>query len=163
MRKALIIIGVVFLVGLVAAGSFWAGMTYQQNQVAQIRAEFFNARGQPGGGQFPPAGQDSIEGGMPSVQAGGFFRLGGTMGQIKTNDGSTITISTSQDVTTVKLTDSTRIQKSVEGTSDDLLPGTRVMVAGERDSDGVITAEQITILNIDPSAFPYPPPMGGAP
>jgi hypothetical protein len=85
------------------------------------------------------------------------------MGQVKTNEGSTLTISTPQDVTTVNLTDSTRIQKSVEGTHADLQPGTRVMVAGERDSDGVITAEQITILNVDPAAFPYPPPMGGVP
>jgi hypothetical protein len=163
MKNVLLIIGVLLLVALVAAGSFWGGMTYQKNQVAQVQAEFFNARGQPGDGQFPRMGQDSLEGGLPPGQPGGMFRMGGTMGQIKTIEGEQMTLSTPQDVTTVNLTDSTRIQKTVEGNNGDLQPGTRVMVTGERDSDGVITAEQITIINIDSSVFSYPPPQGGAP
>jgi len=163
MKKVIWAIGVLLLIALVAAGSFWAGIAYQTNRVAQVEANFLNARGQAGGGQFPRIGQDNFEGGAPQDQAGRFFRLGGTMGQIKVIDGNTLTVSTSQDVTTVNLTNSTCIEKTVQGTNGDLQPGMRVMVTGERDSEGVITADQISILNIDPSLMPYPPPSGGTP
>jgi hypothetical protein len=159
MRTALLIIGAILLLALVAAGSFWGGMAYQSSQVDRVRANFEAARGPIGGGQFPEGSlPDNPMGGLPqggqSMRQGmGFFGGEGTTGQVKTVEGNVMTVSTAQDVTTVKLSADTQIEKSVAGTLADLQPGTRVLVAGERDSDGNITASQVRILNND-----YPGP-----
>jgi hypothetical protein len=144
----LIIIGVVGLVLLAGVGGFFGGMAYKTNQNSQAQARFFEQRG-----GFPQNGQ--IPEGMAILgdEAGNFdqgnFRGGGTMGQVKSVEGKVLTLSTAQDVTTVNLTDQTQITKSVEGTTRDLQTGVRVMVVGERDEDGNITASQITIVNDD--------------
>lgn len=52
MKKILIIVGAILLIGGVAAGSFWGGMTYQSNQVKQARANFENSRGPLNAGQM---------------------------------------------------------------------------------------------------------------
>ena len=73
------------------------------------------------------------------------------MGEVKSIEGNVLTVSTTQDVTTVNLLDSIQILKSVEGTTSDFQIGVRVMVTGLRDDKGNITASQITILNNDSS------------
>jgi hypothetical protein len=149
MKKVLIIVGVILAAVLISGASFWGGMTYQSNKVNQARTNFFNSRGgQPADGQFQGNGQ------LPSGAQGQGFRGGGTVGQVKSIDGNVLTLSTAQNVATVNLTDTTKIMKSVEGTTSDLQPGMRVLVAGERDSNGNITASQITIVNNDAVAAP---------
>lgn len=76
------------------------------------------------------------------------------MGQVKSIDGDVLQISTAQDVTTVNLTGDTIILKSVEGIQSDLQTGTRVLVVGERDDQGNITASQITIESGEIPAMP---------
>ena len=152
MKKVLIIVGVILAAAVLSAASFWGGMTYQTNKVSQTRNDFFAARGgQPGNGQFPDNGQfpNAAQG-----QQGQGFRGGGTVGQVKSIDGNVLTLSTAQNVTTVNLSDSTTVMKNVEGTTSDLQPGMRVMVTGERDSKGDLTASQVTILANDASAQP---------
>jgi hypothetical protein len=153
MKKVLIIVGVILGAVLLSAASFWGGMTYQTNKVSQARANFFASRGgQPSDGQFQGDGQ--FPSGAQGQQGQGFFRGGGTVGQVKSIEGNVLTLSTAQNVTTVNLTDTTKIMKSVEGTTSDLQTGMRVVVAGERDSKGNITASQITIVNNDGFAAP---------
>jgi uncharacterized membrane protein YqiK len=158
-KTILIIVGVVVLVLLAGAGGFWGGTAYQANQERQAQSRFFEQRGgvppegQITGGQFP--GDMQSQGVNPDdfspVQG---FQRGGTMGQVKSIDGNVLTISTAQDVTTVNLTDATIILKSVEGTTSDLQSGVRVMITGEKDDNGNITASQITILNDGSLAAP---------
>ncbi len=45
MKTTLIVIGMIVLVALVAAGSFYGGIVYQTNQASQVRQEFMAARG----------------------------------------------------------------------------------------------------------------------
>ena len=150
-KNILIIVGVVVFVLLVGAGGFWGGMTYQTNQDSQAQARFFEQRGQPPSDGQMPSGQFQ-NGQTPSGgQFQGGFR-GGTMGQVKSIDGNVLTLSTAQDVTTVNLIDTTKIVKSVEGMTSDLQTGMQVMVTGETDDHGNITATQITIVNNDVSA-----------
>jgi Domain of unknown function (DUF5666) len=163
MKTILIIIGSILLAGATAAGGFYAGMTYQTNQANQIRANFMNARGMTDQGQnnfSPPSGTGQFQRGS------GGFPGGGTAGQVKTVDGYVLTLSTAQNVTTVNLSDSTQIEKTVTGAISDLQPGMRVMVIGEKDSNGNITANRISILG---DGFPgapgsnqpsNPPPAG---
>jgi len=164
MKKVLWIIGIVVVAVLAAVGSFYGGIQYQTNKVDQVQANFERARGQFPGGQ--PSGDAA---GFPraSGQANGqvFGLRNGTMGQVKSVEGNVLTLSTAQDVTTVNLSESTQIQKNTVVTlsANDLLPGVRVMVNGEKDSNGNISANQITILNDMPADAPYPSPTGTEP
>lgn len=160
-KKILIIVSVILLVVLVGVGGFFGGMAYKTNQQNQVQARFFEQRGgPPQGGQFQFDGQfpegTPFPGDLSGTfnQAGGGFQGRGTMGQVKGIDGNILTLSTAQDVTTVNLSDTTTIQKSVEGSTNDLQPGVRVIVVGERDDQGNMNAIQITIVNND--TFPLP-------
>jgi hypothetical protein len=157
MKTFLIVSAIVLTLVLAAAGGFWGGIQYQTSKVDTARANFENARGPLNG--MPDGGFPS--GQMPNRQfqnggtQGSFFGRG-TAGSVKTLEGDTLTLSTAQDVTTVTLTADTVVLKTLTGSTADLQPGLRVMVTGERDSSGVLTASQITILSGDA-------PMPGAP
>ena len=130
-------------------------MAYQTNRVNQVRTNFFNSRGLGDNGQLPGNGS-----GLPNgSQNQGFFGGGGTVGQVKTVEGNVMTVSTARNVTTVNLSDSTQIEKPTTGSVADLKPGVQVMITGQRDSNGEITASQITILNnnpFEPAGTPTP-------
>jgi hypothetical protein len=74
-----------------------------------------------------------------------------------------MTVSTAQDVTTVNLSETTQIQKSETAAVADLQPGVQVMVTGQRDADGNITASQVLILNTELSGMPNPDATRTAP
>jgi hypothetical protein len=166
MKKILIVVGAILLAGLIAAGSFWGGMAYQIKQAEQVRASFMNARGIANDGQLPNGGQGAMNGQLPGGgQAPGMFGgSNGTVGQVKTIEGNVMTVSTAQDVATVNLSDTTQIEKTVSGVVNDLQPGVRVMVTGQKDANGNITADQIQILNdngfnpLTDLQSPYPSP-----
>jgi hypothetical protein len=138
MKKTLMIVGGILLAVLLSAGSFYGGMAYQRNQVNQIRANFFRARGIDANGQNNGGGQRQ-----------GFLG-GGATGQVKSVEGNVLTLSTAQNTTTVNLTDTTRIEKATPAATTDLQPGERVIVTGQRDSNGNITASQVLILESNP-------------
>lgn len=143
MNKIWMIVIAVVLAIAVAGGSFYGGMAYQRNQANQVRANFLRARGLD-----TNAGQNGANNGGGTRQ--GFFG-GGANGQVKSINGNVLTLSTAQNVTTVNLTNSTVIDKSVQGSTSDLQPGMRILVQGQRDSQGNITATQITILPSTPA------------
>lgn len=138
MKKTLMIVGGILLAILLSAGSFYGGMAYQRNQVNQIRANFFRARGIDVNGQNNGGGQRQ-----------GFFG-GGATGQVKSVEGNVLTLSTAQNTTTVNLTDTTRVEKAAPAATTDLQPGERVIVTGQRDSNGNINASQVLILESNP-------------
>lgn len=157
MKKFIWIIGVVLLVAAAAGGGFFAGKAYQQSLYDQAQANFIQARGDGGGmqgggmfqgGEFPADRQMPFGGG--GTLRGGTG--GGVMGTVKSLDGNTLTLSTAEDVTRVILTDETVVQMTVTGTPGDLAEGLRLMVTGERDTDGSLTATLIQIVSsIDPA------------
>ncbi len=165
MKKVLIITGAIVFVALVAAGSFWGGIAYHTSQVNQIQARFESARGPAMGGQMPEGFQPP--GGLLQNGAAGMAgrggAIGGTNGLIKTIDGNVMTISTAQDVTTVNLSDATRIELTISGVVSDLQPGMRVQVSGEKDGDGSISASQVRVLGSSGENMTYPSPTGTAP
>jgi len=137
MKKILTVIGMVVLVLAVAGGSFYGGIAYQRNQLARTRAAF-----QSGGG-FP--GNGTNQGGTGGNFPGGF---GGTVtGQVKSFDGTSLQVSTARDVTTVHFDDSTRIEMAASATATDLQAGARVIIIGQRDSSGVLTASEVLIIS----------------
>jgi hypothetical protein len=163
MKTILIIAGAIILAGLIAAGSFYGGVVYQTNKVSQVQANFLSQRGQPNTGQVPAGGQNIPGGAAQNGQNPGFPGGGGIAGQVKTIEGNVMTISTAQNITTVNLTDSTQVQKTVTGAISDLQPGMQVMVSGQKDSNGNITANRISIMNNLPTGTNNPSPTGTAP
>jgi Domain of unknown function (DUF5666) len=148
MKNIMIIIGAIVLAIVIAGGSFYGGMAYTRNQEAQVRANFFASRG-----IIPTTGQNANGG----QRQGGFGFGGGTTGQVKSINGNVLMLSTAQNVTTVDLSSSTRIEKFGPGATSDLQTGERVTVSGQRDSNGNITATQILIIPTNPS---NPSPTG---
>jgi len=163
MKKVLVIVGIAVLVALAAAGGFYGGIQYQLNIVDRAQANFEQQRGQFPGGQppsstagFPGAGGATIE------QSGS---RDGISGQVKTVEGDVMTVSTANNVTTIHLSPDTQIQKTtlVTLTTTDLQPGTRVMVIGDKDANGNVSASQVMILNEMPADGTYPAPTGTEP
>jgi len=152
MKTTLIVIGMIVLVVLVAAGSFYGGMMYKTNQASQVRQEFMAARGMSNEGQFPGEIPPMTE---QFQQAGAGFPGRGAAGQVKSIDGNVMTISTAEDVTTVNLSEETQIDMTVSGEINDLKTGMRVVVVGETDGDGVVNASQITVLSENQTGMPF--------
>lgn len=139
MKKTLVIVGAIVIAVLLSAGSFYGGMAYQRNQANQIRANFLRSRG------IDPNGANNNGG-----QRQGFFG-GGATGQVKSIQGNVVTLTTAQqNTTTVNLTNTTQIEKAAPASATDLQPGERVLVTGQRDSSGNITASQVLIMGSNP-------------
>lgn len=139
MKTWLGIIGGILVLGLVAGGSFYGGMQYQRTQTENLRNAFFAQRG----GTPGPGGNGFFGGGTPGPGGQGFGR--GANGQIKAIDGNTLTISTPQREVKVTLTDTTQVEKLVAGDRTELVVGATVVVRGETDSAGNITATIVQV------------------
>ena len=171
MKKVLLIVGLVALIAIATAGGFYGGMQYQANKVNEVQANFERERGQFPTGQFPggqlPGSAPGFQGadGQGNGMVGGIRGAGGIFGQVKTIEGNLLTISTAEDVTNVSLSPDTQIEKNTLVTLSlgDLQPGMRVMIIGEKDSDGNVTASQVMIVNDTPMDRPYPAPVGTEP
>ena len=70
---------------------------------------------------------------------------GGVFGQLKSVNGNTLTVTTQNGDETVDLTANTQIEKTTAGTTADLKAGEQLVVRGQRDSSGTVTAESVQI------------------
>lgn len=141
MKKFIWILVGIVLVAAAGFGGFEEGKAYQSNQANQIRSQFLQARG------LNPNGFSGQNGSSPNGGGRGAGFGGGVTGNIKDIQGSTLDLSTATDVTTVNLSASTQIEKTVPGTSADLQPGERLVIRGSRNADGSLAADQIQIVN----------------
>jgi hypothetical protein len=148
-RKLIFIIGIIVALLAVGAGSFYGGTVYATQQATNTRATFFNGRGGTGTGAPNGAGPNGAGGG-----GGG----GGVAGTIKSINGNTIQVSTALSVTTVTLSDSTSLMKSVTAAASDLQVGQQVTVRGQRDSAGNVNATSIQVV---PAGTTFGGPGGG--
>lgn len=120
---------VLILVVFVGIGAFFAGMKYQQSKQPS-RADFQGMRGTRQPGNMP--GQ---EGGSGMVR-----------GEIINQDKGSITVKLPDDSSKIVLiSENTEINKATEATTDDLTTGEQVMVFGETNSDGSVSATQIQL------------------
>jgi hypothetical protein len=135
-RKLIYIIGIIVALAAVGVGSFYGGTVYAAQQASSARTAFLNGRGGAGG--------TGGTGGGAGANGGGFG--GGVAGTIKSINGSTVEISTAQNVTTVTLSPSTTVMQSVAATTADLQVGQTVTVRGQRDSTGNVAASSIQVV-----------------
>jgi hypothetical protein len=139
-KQLLLTIGIALLVGGI---SFYGGMQYGKS-VAPARG---NSAYQQRAGSFN--GIPRTTGGLG--QGGGF-----SSGEIISKDANMLTIKLSSGSTAlVLLSASTSVNKFSAGTMDDLTVGNHVMVTGDKNSDGSLSAKAIQIEPIQ-SAAPKP-------
>ena len=149
MAKKAIIYWVVAII-VVGGLSFFGGMKY----------------GQAKGGSAGAGGAGAAARGIQRTgTARGNFTAGATggyvSGKILTVSGSNMTVQLQNGSSKVVIiAGSTQIMKPVTGTSADLTPGASVIVTGNADSSGSVTAQNIQIR---PAGSTMPGAQGGAP
>jgi hypothetical protein len=131
-----VFIAVIITVIIAGAGSFFGGIKYTQAKDAATRTQQMTARtGGAANGQF---GQ----------RAGGAGARGGSFinGSILSKDDKSVTIQLQGGGSKIiLLSGSTTIGKTTDGTVSDLEVGKTVMVTGQPNTDGSVTAQSIQI------------------
>jgi hypothetical protein len=132
MKQQTIIITAVVAV-LMAGGGFFAGMQYQKMQRSNF-AQFANGQGGPGG-QNRRFGGNGQNGNIAPVR-----------GQITSSDSGSITVKmTDGSSKIVVLSGATTISESATASAQALQPGKEVMVIGQTNSDGSVTAQNVQL------------------
>lgn len=140
MRKPISIIIIALAFILVAAGSFYGGMVYGKQQTnATFAAGFPN--GQAGDFQgFRTRGQNGQGGEGIGQQAGVTF------GEIQGIEGNTLTVTDRNgNPLHVQVADTTLIEKNASVSVSDLAIGDTVIVSGNTNDDGSITARSVQV------------------
>ena len=135
------------IIGFIAVALifFYGGMSYEKTKIP-VRGQGAQAFGQ--NGSF---GGTRGAGTRMSGSTGG---TGGaiTNGEIISKDATSITVKLSTGGSKIIfLSDSTKVSKSVDGTSNDLTTGTNVMISGTSNSDGSISANSVQIRPATPT------------
>ena len=157
MNNVLKIVVGVFLVAAVAAGSFYGGLLYGENQA---QAAF--ATPEDAAGQWAAAGEGRP--GMPGQRGAGSGQGGMLSGEILVIDNGELTIEdASGRRITVHVTDTALIQKQADVTVADLQEGETVIVSGSQESDGSITARMVQVSSLGNLGMPGNLPFDGQP
>ncbi|MDP3772482.1 MAG: hypothetical protein Q8Q94_03895 [bacterium] len=125
---------------LLSSGSFYAGIRYGQtgNQASRNNGSEYFANGPAGigTGRGSPSGRGGTRNG-----AAGF-----TSGEVIAKDTQSITLKIRDGGSKIILySPSTMIEKPAPGTATDLLTGTQLVIMGDANADGSITAKNIQI------------------
>lgn len=127
---------------LIAAG-FFAGTMYQKSQTIRPGRNFGAGAGAP---ESTMANITRRSGGLQ----GGF-----TSGDIISKDNNSITLKMRDGSTRIIFySDSTQISKQAGGTVDDLVVGSSIMVTGNANSDGSVSAQSISLRPANSEANP---------
>ena len=137
MKKAIpIFIAIVIIVG---AGAFWGGMKYFQSKSPTPQS--FQNMTQEQRQQLFASGQGAARLGNGARSEGGF-----SSGQIIAKDDKSITIKMPDGSSKIVFySESTKIQKTADGTIADIQIGQEVSSNGTANSDGSVTAQTIQI------------------
>ena len=151
MSKAVKIILGAVVVAVIAAGSFYGGMVYGEQQAttaaAVVQMNFPEGFQLPDGAVLPggaaggpgPRGQGGEVNGF-GAQPGMIF------GEIQSIDGDTLVIAVPNgQQTRVQITDTTLIEKNASVEITDLAAGETVMVSGSENSDGSVMARSVQV------------------
>ena len=125
----LIMAAVAIIVGL---GGFYAGMKYQESKTPEFARNL-------------PENFEQIRGQMEHRFNGG-SGLTTVRGEIISIDDSSVTVKLADNSSKIViLTNLTGINKSEEGSTEDLSEGIEVMIIGQTNADGSVTAQNIQI------------------
>jgi len=129
MKKTIILYLIILI--LIASGSFYTGMKYQQIKTPSRQA-FQNLS--------PEQRQQFLQ------ERTGRVGAGFLSGEVIAKDEKSLTLKLPDGSTKIVfLSSSTQISKAAEGTIDDIKIGKEIMVSGEQNSDGSYTAKTIQL------------------
>lgn len=141
-RWSIVLIAVLaVLVPIVGVGGYMMGTTAGERRANEIRRDFYAQRGLGTNVAALPGGAGAQ---VPGLAAGA--GRAGTTGTVKSIEGDTITVTTRNGETKVKIASDTAVQKMQQGTLQDVKPGMRIVVTGEAGANGVVTARSIQIV-----------------
>jgi hypothetical protein len=124
---------IVVIAVIVGGAGFFAGTKYQQGKPNEFSRNL-------------PENIEQMRGQMGQHRTNGSSGLTTVRGEIISIDNSSVTVKLNDDSSKIIiLADSTGINKSEEGSIEDLSEGTEVMVIGQTNSDGSVTASNIQI------------------
>jgi len=128
MKKLILFIIVLILVGV---GAFFGGMKYQQNKISAQRLSFQNL---------------SPEQRQQFAQRAGRVGANFLSGEVISKDEKSLTLKLLDGSTKIVFfSGSTQILKATEGAIDDIEIGKQIMVSGDQNSDGSLTAKTIQL------------------
>ena len=159
----LILIAGVVVLGLGLGGAFAAGVAVGRSQDSGQAATSTDTPA-----FTPPVAPQGAQGGLQELspeqleqfrqQIGQRFGEGGALpfggaglaaraltGDIESIDGNVITVNTPQGPLQATLSDDTGIQVAIQGAPQDLEVGQQVVIAGERNEEGVMQATEILV------------------
>lgn len=144
--KKNIIIGVV-AVALIGVGCFYGGLTYGKGGKPGVdnfgKGDFANLSDSERAERFAQMGNGTNPVGQRANKISGVDMIGG---EIISIDDVSITVKLPDNGSKIiYISDSTKVNKMIEGNLEDLTNGTAIMINGKTDSDGNITAEMIQI------------------
>jgi hypothetical protein len=140
---------------IIAGGSFYGGMKFEQLQKGGSRQMMAGGQGNPGGTNSAKNGAKTVSGGAD------FFN-----GQIISKNDKSITVEMTDKTGQSKIiffSSQSQISKAATGTTTDLTVGTNVSVTGTQNSDGSLTAKMIQIRPAISTSTPGMSPEVGAP
>ncbi|MGH7238952.1 MAG: DUF5666 domain-containing protein [Candidatus Saccharimonadales bacterium] len=119
------VVGVVILAA-VGGGAFYGGITFRSGQLASQRSAFSNGAG----------------GARVRFQTGSNF----ITGAVTAKDSQSLTVKMPDGSSRIILySPSTEVSKYVSGSASDVAVGSNVMISGQTNSDGSITAQSIQL------------------
>ncbi len=131
---------IVFVAFVIASLSFYAGTAYQKRKTPNIANNSLEQRMQQFGGRGGNGGGPLGRGGM-----GGGIRNGGLVnGEVMLKDAQSMVLKLRDGGSRIVFfSASTTIGKMTEGSWQDVVAGSQVMVAGSTNADGSMTAQSI--------------------
>ncbi len=138
---------------LLSSGSFYAGLRYGQtgNQAGRNSGSGYFANGPTGTGRGGPGGRGGARNGT----------AGFTSGEIIAKDSQSITLKTRDGGSKIIFySPSTMIEKPAPGTITDLVAGTQLVITGDVNADGSITAKNIQVRPQTPTNTSGSPSSG---
>jgi len=140
------------ILGIIIGGALVGGIAIGKSQGRQASSqELLSQLSQ----STSTTGQGNVQ--LPGNNTGIPSGIGATMGTVEKVEGNVITLNTRTGTVLVNIGTGTSIQKTVEGSWEDISIGENIAVSGDKNEDGSIEARSITIT----SGFTLPP-FGGA-
>lgn len=135
MQNKKIIVSVIVCV-VIAGISFWGGMKYGKSKSSNTASSFNRSQG--GQGNF--GGRTGGQGTRNGVGLGGGF----VSGQVLSMDAKSLTVQLSNGGSKIVFfTPTTKVEKTVDGTTSDVAIGKQVMITGATNPDGSVNATSI--------------------
>jgi len=124
---------IVVIAVIVGGVCFFAGTKYQQSKLNKFSRNL-------------PENIEQMRGQMGQYMTNGSSGLTTFRGEILSMDDSNVTVKLDDDSSKIViLSDLTGINKSEKGSAEDLTEGTKVIIIGQTNSDGSVTASNIQI------------------